>query len=560
MRTMIVKTYNSLKRKKNEFLINRKQKKQVKSLYKKKLVIIQIDGLSYDDLIFCMNDGYAPFLKKLINEQQYFLKQYNPGLVSTTPVIQAGILYGDNNDVAGFRFVDKERKKAVSLESPLDAFYLENTYYKDKKGLLADYGSSYFNHFSGTAERSMFTMSTLWKQSKLQKLKQTDLLLIFLANPLRIVKVAYLAAYEIIIEHLEGVWRGIVAFFKWKRAKIPLVYSLVRMNMNVICRELATLGTIIDMSRDTPIIYTNYIGYDEVSHHRGPSNKSVYRIVRAIDRNIKRIWNKKPSEYEMIILSDHGQTEALPFKCVYKQSLGDFIQQLTAVPVSFDEEIDTEEITLEYIKRYLDEASKKNKFAGLLTIFESKKLEKEKKKKLTAISIATSCNLAQIYFLIEKKKLVRTEIDQFYPDFISELIKHHGIGVVFGRGENHFFILTKEGEITFTATGEISTDEDRKKLAYLLNNYKMNISHEIFIKQILKMMQKPLAGDLIIIGSMIKDKDNKQKMISFVDHFGSHGAFGGKQTNAFIITKDEIKEEIYDATQIHKIIKERYCR
>ncbi|MBI5392807.1 alkaline phosphatase family protein [Candidatus Woesearchaeota archaeon] len=559
---MIYKTVNSLKKKTAVFFLKRKQKKQIKSSYKKKLAIIQIDGLSYDDLIYCMNNGYAPFLKKLTmdNEQQYFLKQYHPGLASTTPVIQAGIFYGNNDIVAGFRFVDKEKKKAISFGKPLDAFYIENTYYKDKKGLLADYGSSYFNHFSGSAERSMFTMSTLWKQNKLQKLKQTDLLLIFLANPLRVVKVAYLAAYEIIIEHLEGVWQSIVAFFRWRRTRIPFVYSLVRMNLNVISRELAALGTIIDMKRNTPIIYTNFIGYDEVSHHRGPNNKSVYRIIRAIDRNIKRIWERKPAEYEMIILSDHGQIDALPFKCAYKQSLGNFIQQLARVSVSCDEEIDAKDVTLDYVKKDIEEASKKNKIGKLLTIFESKKLSKEKKNKLAAINIATSCNLAQIYFLIEKKKLTKTDINKYYPKFIEKLIKHPGIGAVFGREKNQFFILTKTGEIIFSIKGEIKTNENNKRLTELLNNYKMKISQEIFIKQIIKMLDKPFAGDLIIIGSMINDKKNNSKMISFVDHFGSHGAFGGKQTNAFIITKDEIKEEIYDATQIHKVIKERYCR
>ncbi len=579
----IAKVLSAVKQLRKNIKENKHKKKNTQAKYKKKLLIIQIDGLSYDDLEYCVEKGYAPWMKKLLQKEaaqageKQYLKQYFPGLPCSTPVIQAAIMYGDSSPVAGFRFVDKQKNKTISFVNPLDAYYIESNYYtnkdnndtqnnknnkdnKDNKdlkknGLLSDYGSSYFNHFSGGAERSIFTMATLWKQNKIQKLKQTDLHLIFLANPFRIIKVAYLAGFEIITEYLEALWEHIVAFIKRRKAKVPFIFSIVRMNMNVISRELTTLGAIIDMKRSTPIIYINYVGYDEIGHHRGPSNKSAYRSIRAIDRNIKRIYAKKKQDYDIMILSDHGQQQAMPFKRIYKQSLGDFIKQLAAVAVSSDDELDDKDITLEYMQKDIEEMGRKNKLAKLLTMFKSKENLKKEKNKVASITVAISSNLAQIYFLQEKKRIDKKEIELLYPEFIEKLSKHPGIGVVLGKHESNFFIITKNGTIFVTPQGEIKASEEYKLFLRLMHDYEIKISPEIFLQEIIAMLQKPFSGDLTIIGSMIDGK-----AISFADHFGAHGGFGGKQTNAFIITNQEIKQEITNAEQIYTLIRKKYCK
>ncbi len=75
---------------------------------KKKLLIVQIDGLSCDRLGRAMKNGYMPTLKKLVDSGGYKPVRFRTGIPSTTPFAQAGILYGDNFNIPSFTWFDKK--------------------------------------------------------------------------------------------------------------------------------------------------------------------------------------------------------------------------------------------------------------------------------------------------------------------------------------------------------------------------------------------------------------------------------------------------------------------
>jgi Type I phosphodiesterase / nucleotide pyrophosphatase. len=86
---------------------------------------------------------------------------------------------------------------------------------------------------------------------------------------------------------------------------------------NVIFKEIETFGAIMDISRGVPSIYSDYIGYDELSHHRGPYSYSALRTLKAIDRKIYHINKavlKSERKYDIFIISDHGHTPSVPFQ------------------------------------------------------------------------------------------------------------------------------------------------------------------------------------------------------------------------------------------------------
>jgi hypothetical protein len=70
-------------------------------------VIVEIDGLAYDYLRQAIRQGYMPYLARLLRERRLRLARWRCGLPSTTPASQAGILYGNNWDIPGFRWYDK---------------------------------------------------------------------------------------------------------------------------------------------------------------------------------------------------------------------------------------------------------------------------------------------------------------------------------------------------------------------------------------------------------------------------------------------------------------------
>src|SRR6266446_925903 len=71
---------------------------------------IQIDGLGYYVLKGALGRRYTPFLRKLVRRRGWKLHRYRVGLPATTPASQLGIFYGDNYDIPGFRWYEKDTR------------------------------------------------------------------------------------------------------------------------------------------------------------------------------------------------------------------------------------------------------------------------------------------------------------------------------------------------------------------------------------------------------------------------------------------------------------------
>ena len=130
-----------------------------KPLEKKGFVIFQIDGLSYEALKKALSLNLMPHLKKIIKSDKYIFNRYFTGVPSDTPFFQAGLLYGDNDNIPGFRWIERETGEEIIFKKPESAGRIEELLAKNSRGLLIG-GSSYVNLFSGGASRSTFTLST----------------------------------------------------------------------------------------------------------------------------------------------------------------------------------------------------------------------------------------------------------------------------------------------------------------------------------------------------------------------------------------------------------------
>ncbi|HSR34820.1 MAG TPA: hypothetical protein VLY63_29985, partial [Anaerolineae bacterium] len=81
-------------------------------------VIIEVDGLAYDYLRRALHEGHMPYLARLLLGRQLRLVRWRCGLPSTTPASQAGILYGNNWDIPGFRWYDKTTGDSIMCKMP----------------------------------------------------------------------------------------------------------------------------------------------------------------------------------------------------------------------------------------------------------------------------------------------------------------------------------------------------------------------------------------------------------------------------------------------------------
>ncbi|MFN2308882.1 MAG: endonuclease/exonuclease/phosphatase family protein [Gammaproteobacteria bacterium] len=80
------------------------------------------------------------------------------------------------------------------------------------------------------------------------------------------------------------------------------------------------IGGKIDLSRGLPIIFINFLGYDEQSHRRGPRSLFAHWTLKGIDDAIARLWRAANHatwrHYELWIYSDHGQAAVDTYQSV----------------------------------------------------------------------------------------------------------------------------------------------------------------------------------------------------------------------------------------------------
>ena len=82
----------------------------------------------------------------------------------------------------------------------------------------------------------------------------------------------------------------------------------------VIQLDLQVAAVVGDMIAGRPAIYTTFLAYDEVAHHSGIERPDTLKVLRKVDRQIRRIvdaadFARRP--YRFVVLSDHGQSQGV---------------------------------------------------------------------------------------------------------------------------------------------------------------------------------------------------------------------------------------------------------
>src|ERR1700745_4204564 len=87
--------------------------------------------------------------------------------------------------------------------------------------------------------------------------------------------------------------------------------------MCVFVRDLIVYGVLMDMMKGRPAIYATFSSYDEVAHHSGLYRADTLEALRKLQQQVARIAAARryaPRPYEIVVLSDHGQTQGATFK------------------------------------------------------------------------------------------------------------------------------------------------------------------------------------------------------------------------------------------------------
>jgi len=498
-------------------------------------VILEIDGLAYTYLHQALRQGHMPYLARMLYRRKLRLVRWRCGLPSTTPASQAGILYGVNWDIPGFRWYDKATRESIVCKLPGAARAVQDRISAGRAGLLRG-GSSYTNIFDGDARLALFTLSAMGRAHLFENVRGLGFVVLFGVSAVRTVKVLVLSLWTWCIY----VVKRMVAVLVPGTPQFTFWGPLTEILSNIVFREVTTFSVMVDIYRGMPAIYASYTGYDEIAHHFGASSKEAFRALRGIDKQIRQIdrirqlYNKR--EYDLFVLSDHGQTPSKSYRRAYGQTLQRFIATHTGQEVrGGEEEQEPEGLTEARVYSLLDEirgleARPHRPLMAQLLRAAARRLEDRLQAGVSLaewdlsrrgdIVVQNSGPLSHIYFNVTEQPMDLSEVTLLYPELIEVLTAQEGIGLVVGREGEEVVIAGRAGTLWVGPEGRRLAGED--PLAGLPDP-------EWAMGQVARLARFPHAGDVILLGAW-----DGEQVVSFEDQVATHGGLGGPQDWPFI--------------------------
>jgi hypothetical protein len=490
------------------------------------LVVIHVDGVGYDYMQKALARGYIPFVKNLLASEDYEILPYRCGIPSTTPFVQAGVLFGDNAEIPAFRWWDKQAGLLIAFGEDSSFKYVAHKYFHHCESLVA--GGACIAACYPADAMDTFRLGYRERDSSLPQ---------FSHNVRRLLIRRFVNPFNLIEWFLHGVWQIIkgnrdywLARLRGQRAEPRYVISDIL--EEIFLHQLTRAAVIEAMEHNYPSIFAAFYAYDETAHAYGPESDYSFRILRDIDDTIRRVGESRapsarkrlsralpnngaitaePRDYELVVLSDHGHIVTVPFDEKYGRPFG--------------------ELVAEWLPTYV--------------------IEEYRGKHLTPrgaldghVVLAYSGGLAHMYFKDLSWRLERHEIEQRFPGLIAQIARTPGIDFILLRDRSANVIVTAGGEMTFDARGSLSR-QAREFLARFDNP-------EIVASQLHHLNLFERAGDLILVG-----KYENGVQINFEHQVGGHGSLGGEQLHPFILAKREWDfntESVYNAKDLHPML------
>lgn len=498
-------------------------------------IIVQIDGLSHDHLMQALAAGYTPYLARLLAERRLTVAPWRCGLPSTTPAVQAGIMFGNRFDIPGFRWYEKERGLAVLVQRPDQIQAVRARISRGRPGILRG-GSCYVSMFDGDADLVLFTLSTLHRQRFFESVRGMGLFLLFLLSPFRVLRLLGL----ITTSYLAGLGRRLVALVRPSVLNpFDVLSPLLHAVSDVLFTEVQTFGVMLDIYRCVPAIYANYNSYDEVAHKLGPDHPAAFRVLRGVDKRIHQIDRMRARyrrrEYDLYVLSDHGNTPAVPFSWRNGTGLGQYIVAQIGAGLAVDEQAGAYAHSTDKMRYLLEELQGlEHRFSPRLRrvlgaarryvnrrVLAGQEPDYDLERQQDVIACASG-PLAHVYFNVSPRPLDLIEVIFLYPQLLDRLLATSGIGALAGRAGERTIVLGHQGGTLVLRDGHEIVEGPHPLLPFGDAAYAAAQVHYL--------AHFPHAGDLIVLGAIEPDGT----VVAFEEQVATHGGLGGPQLHPFI--------------------------
>jgi uncharacterized membrane protein YvlD (DUF360 family) len=488
------------------------------------IIFLEIDGLGLPILRAAMRDGSAPNLSRWLHEDGYVLSEWETDLSSQTGASQAGILLGSNEDIPAFRWVDKPSGLLMTCSAPEDCAAIEQRL-ATGAGLLTDGGASRGNLLSGEADEVILTVSRIDAEKRANPGYRA-----FLANGFNVTRALALFFWEVVLE-----WTASVRAARRDvrpRGHRGGSYPFIRAGMCVVVRDLVVFGVLSDMMHGRPAMYATFASYDEVAHHSGLQRADTMEALRKLDQQFGRIERARrfaPRPYEIVVLSDHGQTQGATFKQRNGYGLDELVERsLSAGDVA---EFAGGDEQAAMVGNALGEATGRGR-----------KKPKNDVSDRRAVVLGSG-NLGLVYLMDSERRLTLEEIDERHPGLIAALRNHPHIAWLLVRSaERGPLALGAGGGEHRLGDGTVVGDDPLA--AFSANAPAHLLRTDGFVH----------VADIMVGAFYDPTLDEScafEELISF------HGGLGGPQTRPFILHPEHLRlpgEPLVGAAAVYQVL------
>jgi uncharacterized membrane protein YvlD (DUF360 family) len=509
------------------------------------LLVVEIDGLAEPVLREALAAGRMPNLRRWLLGGQFEMRSWWCHLPTQTSSSQAGILYGNDRDIPGFRWYDKRSGQLVESSNLEDAAAIAKRLYHSRALLRG--GASISNLLDGGAKERFATASATQLAGSVRQ-PARDLFLFFY-DPYSFLRTLVLVLAELAIGLL-------YEFRRLRRGHAHFKFAITRAITNVLLAELTTFYATRELFDGTPAIYLTYVGYDQVAHYRGPRSRDAMGTLRNLDRQIarlRRVAQSVPREYSLVILSDHGQSVARQFSEVSGAPLEQVVAGSAGSQPIWTAMEDSE--LMGHFSSLLTGPAESRGAGGmaarsLLDRVHGGREQGDPNKGIGlgpgaqrdgGIIVCPSGNLANVYFTAYPHQLSAAEIAKEFPSLVPSLVNDPGIGFVVTRSQSGGALVSGPGGVLDLATGDVLGRDP-------LSDYPNELADSIA-----RLAEFSNAGDIIINGATLPDG----RVAAFEPQESVHGGAGGEQATPFVIYPSQFEvpdEPLVGADAIYQFL------
>ncbi|MER5457100.1 alkaline phosphatase family protein [Micromonospora sp. NPDC002389] len=524
------------------------------------LLVVQLDGVAAPVVQWAVRAGNLPTMGRWLRSRSHRMTRWHTGLPATTPAAQAGLLHGEFGRVPAYRWYEKAPPgpdgtapagRLVVTSRPRDAAEVERRL-STGRGLLRDGGVSISTAFSGDAPTTLLTVSRAGLPGR-----STAGYAAFMTSPYGFARTVVLGAGQVLRE-LHAARRRRVRGVQPRAdrggsylALRPLASLLNDLNVSLIAEQMA---------RGAPVIFCDFVDYDEVAHHAGPARPEAMAALESLDHTLgilQRLAAEATRRYHIVVLSDHGQSQGATFRQRYGESLTQVVSRLVAPGVAEpapaprrrprgsgrDAAVGEHETTRNAEERarvdtLLSEVSGRSGVTATATRMAVRARpetargphpppEPDRAYERASASgrtepetvVVASGNLAMVYLTRHPGRLTRERIDEVAPGLVTGLAAHPGVGVV--------VVDSAAGPLAVGRSGTHRLPDGHVEGDDPLLPYGPRARHDL-----LRHQGMDHVGDLVLISSV---DPGLEEVTAFEELVGSHGGLGGWQNDALLV-------------------------